>query len=762
VSADNQPEAPFLAPQRAGDCVLPLTQEACSQLITLHWPMVKAACQRVLGDAALAEDAAQEVFLLLVRKLSSLPPGAILGGWLYVTAGHVARTHQRSHARRLRRENQPEVLESLMNPSQDSLWHELEPLLDDAMLTLPERQRQLVLSRYFQNNSQRAAASLLGLSESVASRELAAAIESLRRFFGRHGVTVSGAVLLTLLTTRAAHAALASASVVATISSASTLAETLTTAGPLLLGLMKTSTTAKIIVAVAAALITTSATLYYLAQKNSPSAGPNAGARPAPGATSLVASQSAPAVDTNPATPSLRTPNSTALAAASKAPPLYDEAALRIAREKEQKFWQRIDQLALMGDSKKVQELLLSEYGIHLSADEVRQLQEKGQKAFRFGVVELWASRQPQEALAWAASALAEPHSGGGDFHQLFLDAARTSLPNLNRDTLAGMLPDGLGKDKLLDLAEAATDPLALASRILAVTDPAERASRLTVLAQAWSDSQTAVEWARQNLNGADKTAFYAQAGYNLAHQNPQAALQVLGELQGTDAYASTFEAMMRGMVQEGGLGQQAAQLIANSNLDPKDRADLISELARRWVQQDTDAAIAWANTLIAPEDIRAAIPLLVSQLDNNQISRTVESYLKNRDPVMEQGLIEAAAPPGLYFDPEKSRLILDPIIAQDPDLKLTAAQASGSTRDETLWNSVNQTAKRQAEVGQPAAAMEWLAKLPFATQSDYAQAVANVLTVWNLKSPTDAAHWVQNSSLDSTLKSSLLTPAQH
>ena len=31
--------------------------------------MVKAACQRILGDAALAEDAAQEVFLLLMRKL---------------------------------------------------------------------------------------------------------------------------------------------------------------------------------------------------------------------------------------------------------------------------------------------------------------------------------------------------------------------------------------------------------------------------------------------------------------------------------------------------------------------------------------------------------------------------------------------------------------------------------------------------------------------------------------------------------------------
>jgi hypothetical protein len=58
------------------------------------------------------------------------------------------------------------------------------------------------------------------------------------------------------------------------------------------------------------------------------------------------------------------------------------------------------------------------------------------------------------------------------------------------------------------------------------VTDPAERASRLKVLAQGWSDTETSVEWARQNLSGTDKTASYAQAGYNLAHHNPQAALK--------------------------------------------------------------------------------------------------------------------------------------------------------------------------------------------------------------------------------------------
>ena len=438
--------------------------------------MVKAACERILRDPALAEDAAQEVFLLLVRKLPSLPPQTILGGWLYFTACHLARTHQRTHARRWQRENQPEVMETLMNPAQDTLWRELEPLLDDAMLTLSERQRELVLSHYFQHNSQRTAAALVGCSESVASRELAAA----------------------------------------------------------------------------------------------------------------PAGRSSP-----------RTPSTAPVSTEAKPRPTYDEAALSAARTKLEKFWRRMGELALVGDPLKAQELLSAEFGIRLTVDEIRQLQERGQKGFTFGVIELWGAKQPQEALAWGASAISE--SGVGvDFHQILLDAARKSMPNLNRDTLAGMLPDGPGKTKVLDLLEATTDPYSLANRILAVTDPAERASRLRVLAQGWSNPETSAEWARQNLTGADKTAFYAQEGYNLAHQNPDAGFRVLGELQGTDAYASTFGAMMRGLVQIGGRGQEAAELIANSNLNPGARAELISELARRWVRQDADATVAWANNLTA------------------------------------------------------------------------------------------------------------------------------------------------------------------
>src|SRR5207249_4182291 len=172
------------------------------------------------------------------------------------------------------------------------------------------------------------------------------------------------------------------------------------------------------------------------------------------------------------ARPSPATLRPSALSADAKAPTqVYDEAALKAAREKLVKFQQRIGQLALMTDPLKVQELLFSEYGIRLSMDEIRTLQERGPKGFSFGVIELWAAKQPQEALTWAASALVEPNRVGVDFHQLFLDAVWKTMPNLNRETLAAMLPEGPGKARMLDLAEAGTDPASLANRILTTTD---------------------------------------------------------------------------------------------------------------------------------------------------------------------------------------------------------------------------------------------------------------------------------------------------
>src|SRR5499426_4436457 len=165
-----------------------------------------------------------------------------------------------------------------------------------------------------------------------------------------------------------------------------------------------------------------------------------------------------------------------------------------MSNEELMKFHQRIGQLALMTDTLKVQEILSKEFGIHLTLHETRMLRGFAPKIFTFRVIELWVAKQPQEALAWAAS-ISWPDMTGEDLLQLFLDAARKTMPNLNREALDGMLPEGPGKAKALDLAEAATDPYSLANRILIATNPIERALRLRALAQGWPVPEIAAEW---------------------------------------------------------------------------------------------------------------------------------------------------------------------------------------------------------------------------------------------------------------------------
>jgi hypothetical protein len=65
-----------------------------------------------------------------------------------------------------------------------------------------------------------------------------------------------------------------------------------------------------------------------------------------------------------------------ATSAEAKAQLVYDEAAQGVAHNKFVKFQRRTRQLAMMTDTLKAQEVLSSEYGIQLSVDEIRMLQQ--------------------------------------------------------------------------------------------------------------------------------------------------------------------------------------------------------------------------------------------------------------------------------------------------------------------------------------------------------------------------------------------------
>ena len=74
-------------------------------IVRRHIGWVHAASVRqVGGDAELAEDITQSVFILLSRRAGAIKPGVVLTGWLFNTLRFAAQAARRSAARRRRHE----------------------------------------------------------------------------------------------------------------------------------------------------------------------------------------------------------------------------------------------------------------------------------------------------------------------------------------------------------------------------------------------------------------------------------------------------------------------------------------------------------------------------------------------------------------------------------------------------------------------------------------------------------------------------------
>lgn len=172
------------------------SQEAFQQIVREHLPLVWSTARRLVEDAHLAEDVAQQVFSLLARKAATLSENVILSGWLYRATVHTASRARRAEQRRLHREEQAVAAIAMNDSSSDSIWSELEPLLDDAMSQLDDLDRDAVVLRFFDKRSLREVGAALGTSDDAAQKRLSRAVEKLRQFFAQKGKAVTAGALI--------------------------------------------------------------------------------------------------------------------------------------------------------------------------------------------------------------------------------------------------------------------------------------------------------------------------------------------------------------------------------------------------------------------------------------------------------------------------------------------------------------------------------------------------------------------------------------
>ena len=187
------------------------SETAFAEIVARHVHLVYSVARRQVHDAQLAEEITQAVFIILSRKAKSFDDKTILSGWLCRTARYAGANALTIQRRRQRRE-QEAFMQNTLNeiatePDLQETWNRIAPLLDDALEKLAGKDHDALVLRFFENKSFSEVGATMGVSEGSAKMRVGRALEKLRKFFARHGVSSTAAVLAGTISANSVQAA---------------------------------------------------------------------------------------------------------------------------------------------------------------------------------------------------------------------------------------------------------------------------------------------------------------------------------------------------------------------------------------------------------------------------------------------------------------------------------------------------------------------------------------------------------------------------
>ena len=162
------------------------SREAFSSLVARYLPRTRSYCARVTGDRHAAEELAQDVLLAVWRTRVTYRANRPFRVFLFTIARNRCRNHARSWRRQLRWlgiSSEPETLDAVVAPSvgqlDEVLRAERQHVVRDALATLSERDREVVLLRFEQDLSFAEIAAITGKAEVTVRVRVFHALEKL-------------------------------------------------------------------------------------------------------------------------------------------------------------------------------------------------------------------------------------------------------------------------------------------------------------------------------------------------------------------------------------------------------------------------------------------------------------------------------------------------------------------------------------------------------------------------------------------------------
>jgi RNA polymerase sigma factor (sigma-70 family) len=175
---DTDPDEALLARVAEGD------PAAVRALVARKLPRLMSLAQRMLGEAAEAEDVAQEAFLRIWRQAPNWRPGqAKFDTWLHRVALNLCYDRLRRR-REIVTDAPPEQIDPGPAPDRGLEARDLAAGVSAALADLPERQREAIVLCHYQELGNIEAAAVMGVSVEALESLLGRGRRALRAALG--------------------------------------------------------------------------------------------------------------------------------------------------------------------------------------------------------------------------------------------------------------------------------------------------------------------------------------------------------------------------------------------------------------------------------------------------------------------------------------------------------------------------------------------------------------------------------------------------